>query len=86
MHVSILRETSKRYLEARKHFLKIANATSELSGNDNIAGRIGEFIAYQYLKDRIPRKNENRSQKGYDIICDENTKVSVKTITDENES
>ena len=80
-----LKQASKDYLLARKKFLDIANATSELSGNDNIVGRIGEFIAYQFLYNRNPRKNSNKSEKGFDIVCDDNVKVSVKTITHENQ-
>lgn len=86
MKIDILREVSTKYLIARKEFLDVANETEELSGNDNIIGRIGEFIAYQFLSDRNPRKNENISEKGFDIICDQNTRVSVKTITSENKA
>ena len=86
MHIAKLRITSKRYLQARKEFLNVANSTSELSGNDNIVGRIGEFIAYQFLSGRNARKNDNKTEKGFDIICDRHTKISVKTITYENET
>ncbi|MCB0631276.1 MAG: hypothetical protein KDD15_16120 [Lewinella sp.] len=88
MEIQKLKNTAKEYLIARKKFLDIANDTIELSGNDNIIGRIGEFIAYQLLKSqgRCPTKNQNKSERGYDLTCDNGIKVSVKTITHENET
>ena len=81
--------TAKNYLEARKSFLAVANKTDWLFGNDNLVGRIGEFIAYQYLHEhkRNPRRPKRKTEKGYDFICDNGkTKVSVKTITFENKA
>jgi hypothetical protein len=88
MQIEELRKTAKSYLLARKKFLDVANETAELSGNDNIIGRIGEFIAYQLLENqnRSPIKNGSKSEPGYDLTCDSGTRVSVKTITHENET
>jgi hypothetical protein len=89
-HIKELQKAAKAYLQARKIFLDIANNTKELDGNDNIMGRIGEFIAYQFLEKagRKPLKNINKTQKGYDIECDEEkkTQVSVKLISSENKT
>ena len=83
------KDAASDYLKARDKFIFIANNNKYwLGGNDNIIGRIGEFIALQYLIDerRNPKRAENMSQKAWDFECDENgeTKISVKTITDEN--
>ncbi|MCB0724363.1 MAG: hypothetical protein KDC73_06635 [Ignavibacteriae bacterium] len=82
---SKLKKVCKNYLKARREFLDISNQQNELFGNDNIVGRIGEFIAIQFLRNysRVPIKNLNKTQKGYDLLCN-NKKISVKTITCEN--
>ncbi|MEZ4991878.1 MAG: hypothetical protein R2824_15765 [Saprospiraceae bacterium] len=66
MEIQKLKNTAKEYLIARKKFLDIANDTIELSGNDNIIGRIGEFIAYQLLKSqgRCPTKIRMQEERG----------------------
>lgn len=67
----------------------IAENTHWLFGNDNLVGRIGEFIAYQYLHEhkRHPIRPKSRTERGYDFLCDKGkTKVSVKTITSENKA
>lgn len=79
--------TARNYLKARQDFLTIAERTDWLFGNDNLVGRIGEFIAYQYLHDhnRQPKRPKSKTEKGFDFICDNGqTRVSVKTITAEN--
>lgn len=82
-----LKKIARKYLIARKKFREEADNFPELSGNDNIVGRIGEFIALQFIKHRLKRRkatrNRNMSQPGYDIEAD-GKKVSVKTITAEN--
>lgn len=84
-----LKKLSREYLLARKKFRDATDKDPLLSGNDNIVGRIGEFIAHQFLQHKLKRKkiikNPNPVQKGYDIIAD-GQKVSVKTITGENAS
>ncbi len=79
--------TARNYLKSRRDFLTIAEKTDWLFGNDNLVGRIGEFIAYQYLHDhnRLPKRPTSKTEKGFDFICDNGlTKISVKTITAEN--
>lgn len=76
------------YLKARKAFLNLANKDEVLHGNDNIIGRIGEAIAHSFLEQmgRRPKVVKNQSNKGYDIICEQDSsKISVKMITAENE-
>lgn len=82
------KEICRDYLKARQTFLEIANEDDILSGNDNIIGRIGEFIAFQFLEEmnRKPEMNINPVEKGYDILCDKVIKVSVKMITSENKA
>lgn len=84
-----LRILCRDYLLARKKFREIADKIPELAGNDNIIGRIGEFIALQFLRDICRRthvvRNENPVEAGYDILAD-GKKVSVKIITSENEN
>jgi len=82
-----LKKIARDYLVARKKFRDEADKIPELFGNDNIIGRIGEFIALQFLEHELKRKrinrNENMVQVGYDIMAD-NKMVSVKIITSEN--
>lgn len=83
-----IKKLSRDYLVARKKFRDIADNIPEIDGNDNIVGRIGEFIALQFLKYTLKKKsvirNKNIVQAGYDIMAD-NKKVSVKIITTENQ-
>ena len=79
--------TAKNYLKSRQDFLIVAEKTDWLFGNDNLVGRIGEFIAYQYLHEhnRDPKRPKSRTEKGYDFLCDNGkVRISVKTITAEN--
>jgi hypothetical protein len=81
-----LKKLARDYLVARKKFRDVADNIPELAGNDNIIGRIGEFIAMQFLEHRLDRKpirNKNMVQSGYDIKAN-GKKVSVKIITFEN--
>lgn len=84
-----LKELSREYLLARKKFRDATDHDPILSGNDNIVGRIGEFVTVQFLKRELKRKkvvkNKNPVQIGYDIIADRR-RISVKTITAENAS
>lgn len=76
------------YLKARRHFLGVARQhPEELRGNDNIIGRIGEYLAIKYLRAnrRKPHKPKSRSQEGYDLV-DKRRRISVKVLTDENEN
>lgn len=81
------RIAAQNYFKARKEFLEIAGKSEMLFGSDNFVGRIGEFVAFQYLLEhnRLPKRPESKTEKGFDFICDNGkTKVSVKTITYEN--
>ena len=82
-----LRKLSRDYLTARQSFRKATDNDPLLSGNDNIVGRIGEFIACQFLVNQLKRskvaRNKNIVEQGYDVIAD-GKMVSVKTITSEN--
>ncbi len=74
------------YLAARNRFLSVAEQHPELlGGNDNIIGRIGEYLAISFLtkKDRKPKKVKSKSEKGHDLLVG-TTKVSVKLLTSEN--
>jgi hypothetical protein len=76
------------YLKARGDLLGVSRQyPEELGGNDNIIGRIGEYLAIKYLraKGRIPRKTKRRAQKGYDLV-DGKRRISVKLLTDENQA
>ena len=87
MKEKIIKKAINDYLAARKTFLEVAQRyPAELRGNDNIIGRIGEYRAFTYLrsKNMTPQKAKSTSQQGYDIICNSNRKISVKTITSEN--
>jgi hypothetical protein len=84
-----LQKLAKNYLSARKDFLSaIRQDHPELGGNDNIVGRIGEYIALQFLigKGRTVSKCRSATNKGYDIICSSGRQISVKTITAESKT
>ena len=86
---SELQKLAKKYLSARKDFLSaIRQDHPELGGNDNIVGRIGEFIALQFLtnKNRTVTKCKSATNKGYDILCSAGRQISVKTITGESKT
>lgn len=74
------------YLAARNRFLSLAARRPDLlAGNDNIVGRIGEYLAISFLtkKGRSTTKVESRSEKGHDLLIGR-IKVSVKLLTSEN--
>ena len=84
-----LKVLAKNYFLARQSFLSaISHDHPELGGNDNIVGRIGEFIALQFLEanGRHVKKCEKSNNKGFDIICDKGIQISVKTITAESKT
>lgn len=84
-----LKSLAKKYLSARQDFLSaIRKDHPELGGNDNIVGRIGEFVALQFLNNcnRVVEKCKSATNKGYDIVCSENRQISVKTITAESKT
>jgi hypothetical protein len=86
--MEVLEKAIIRYLKARKELLSIAASYPDhFSGNDNIIGRIGEYIAIKFLSENneYPSKPEFSNNKGYDLIF-KNKKIQVKVITSENNS
>ena len=84
-----LQKLAKEYLSARQQFLSaIREDHPELGGNDNIVGRIGEFVALQFLRrsNREVSKCKNATNKGFDIECSNGRQISVKTITAESKT
>lgn len=76
----------RNYLRARNHLLRVAQEHPHLlAGNDNIIGRIGEFIAISHLAKwgRTATKAESATQKGHDLLAD-GARISVKILTSEN--
>jgi len=74
------------YLRARNKLLSIAARHPDLlAGNDNIIGRIGEYLAVTHLKQRgrQAKKVRSKSQQGHDLL-DGSIRISVKIITNEN--
>ena len=69
MNNSKRKEICRNYLKARSEFLELANTDEILKGNDNIIGRIGEFIAFQFLeeKGRNPQTVLRLNNPGYDM-------------------
>lgn len=76
-----------KYLQARHELLLLGKAyPSRIGGNDNIIGRIGEFIALRFLESlgQSPEKVMGSSNPGYDLI-EGTIQTQVKTITEENQ-
>lgn len=85
-------ELSEQYLKARQDFLSRSSGKLEpwLFGNDNIIGRIGEFLAMLYLEQFHGLNPEtargdkmNPSKQSVDLLAS-GTWWSVKSITSEN--
>lgn len=88
-NIQELQILAKNYLSARREFLStIREDHPELGGNDNIVGRIGEFVALQFLRrsNREVTKCKNATNKGFDIECSNGRQISVKTITAESKT
>ena len=71
-----------RYLKARHQLIVFSEDYPErMGGNDNIIGRIGEFIALRFLERRgqHPRKHKSSSNKGYDLY-EGRRRTQVKVI------
>ncbi|QAB15116.1 hypothetical protein [Hydrogenovibrio thermophilus] len=83
---SEIADTIEAYLQARKQLIKMGEKYPErISGNDNMIGRIGEFIALRFLESlgQRPKKVTGKSNPGYDLE-DGTILTQVKVITDEN--
>jgi hypothetical protein len=87
MSDSEIQEGIEKYLHARKNILELGRSHPErIGGNDNIIGRIGEFIALRFLESlgQKPEKILHSSNPGYDLV-ENNIQTQVKVITSENE-
>ena len=86
MSDSEIQEGIEKYLHARKNILELGrNHPERIGGNDNIIGRIGEFIALRFLESlgQKPEKILHSSNPGYDLV-ENNIQTQVKVITSEN--
>lgn len=82
-----IQKAIEQYLQARKFILDVGRKYPDrIGGNDNIIGRIGEFIALKFLTGlgQVPLKVEGSSNTGYDLI-DGGVMTQVKVITAENQ-
>lgn len=78
--------TIQKYLQSRSELIEIGKMYPDLlGGNDNMIGRIGEYIALKFLKKigQNPKKVIGSSNPGFDLI-DGNIMTQVKCITKEN--
>ncbi|MDR5892330.1 hypothetical protein QC820_05835 [Halomonas mongoliensis] len=77
------------YLQERSAILALGREVPErIGGNDNIIGRIGEFIGLRFLEalGQRPEKVEGASKPGYDYDLVEGAcRTQVKAITYENQ-
>lgn len=76
----------EKYLQARHELLLLGKEyPSRIGGNDNIIGRIGEFIALRFLESlgQKPVKLETSSNPGHDFI-EGDVQTQVKVISEEN--
>lgn len=74
------------YLRARQTILKLGREVpGRIGGNDNIVGRIGEFIGLRFLEalGQEPIMMEGSSNPGFDLE-EGNLRTQVKAITNEN--
>lgn len=76
----------ENYLQARQALLEMGHQhPGRIGGNDNIIGRIGEFIALRFLESlgQHPVKVNGAANPGYDLI-EGDIQTQVKAITKEN--
>ena len=76
-----------KYLQARHELIELARKHPDrLGGNDNIIGRIGEFIALRFLErlGQKPLKVNGSSNQGYDFV-EKDIQTQAKVITEENQ-
>lgn len=88
MSDKIIQTAINRYLKARHELIDLSQDYPErIGGNDNIIGRIGEFIALRFLEGRgqHARKHKSSANKGYDLY-EGRRRTQVKVITEENEA
>lgn len=78
----------EEYLKARHKLLLLGKKyPHRIGGNDNIIGRIGEFIALRFLESQgqKPSKLGASSNPGHDFV-EGDIQTQVKVITDENKN
>src|SRR5687768_5356675 len=76
-----------KYLQARHELLVLGRThPTRIGGNDNIIGRIGEFIALRFLESigQRPVKVLSSSNPGFDLI-EGGVQTQVKVMTEENQ-
>lgn len=77
----------QRYLRARHEVIELGRQyPARIDGNDNIIGRIGEFIALRYLEKlgQRPSKTDLASNNAGCDLVENRVKTQVKVITEEN--
>ena len=82
-----IQDVIDKYLFARHELLVLGRAhPTRIGGNDNIIGRIGEFIGLRFLESlgQHPLKILHKSNCGFDLIEGE-LRTQVKVITEENQ-
>lgn len=83
----LIQTAIENYLQARHALLEMGRQyPGRIGGNDNIIGRIGEFIALRFLEKlgQHPVKVNGASNPGYDLV-EGDIQTQVKVITDENQ-
>jgi len=81
-----IQQAIDHYLRARQAILKLGREVpGRIGGNDNIIGRIGEFIGLRFLEalGQEPIMMEGSSNPGFDLE-EGNLRTQVKAITHEN--
>lgn len=81
-----IQQAIDHYLQARKAILALGREVPErIGGNDNIIGRIGEFIGLRFLEAlcQEPVMMAGRSNPGFDLI-EGDQRTQIKAITHEN--
>lgn len=82
-----IRGTIERYIKARRELLEQGEQYPQrIGGNDNIIGRIGEFIALRFLErlGQQPVKMLQKNNRGFDLK-EGSIRTQVKVITAENQ-
>jgi hypothetical protein len=82
-----IQRSINKYLQARHELIELARKhPGRIGGNDNIIGRIGEFIGLRFLESlgQKPVKVNGSSNTGYDLSENE-IRTQVKVITEENQ-
>jgi hypothetical protein len=88
MAIAHIQTAIDRYLKYRSELLALGKEHPELiGGNDNIIGRIGEYIAMRFLQRTLgqrPKKVLHPSNPGFDLT-EGRIRTQVKVITEENQ-